>query len=534
MNTLNRLLISALLPLVGIVCLAQSAVAIDFLTTPHRQTSDAQERTLSLDVNSSVDYTASCDADWVTLIPREGGVYVHLDENSSYNLRETTIRFENADGHLNTQLALQQQGRRDALVDYLLQSIVAYSSKGYSKSEPIALADISAKRDSVWKAWRQANNLYDEAKLIPLTKLSQTSTGAWEIPSWLEASATMNYRYGSKGTTKPAEGFPLFIYLHGSGDPDNEWATGLSLAQNWNDSPSAYFIPRIPNTGDYYRWWQKGKQWAWEKLLRQVFAGDDINPDRIYVFGISEGGYGSQRLASFYGDYWAAAGPMAGGEPLKNAPAENLRNTPFSLRTGSLDTDFQRNVLTTYTKEALDSLQTLYPDGYEHWVTLIEGSGHGIDYSPTTPWLKKFVRNATPLNVNWEDYSMDGLYRRGYANIEVIERPNVVYRTYYEETINDNVVNITVQNVDYTTTQTVDGIEMKFDRTRWNVRYGSFRVYLNENMVDLSKPVRIVVNGKEMCNEVLTPDVRHMVNSTACFFDPRRVFPVAVDIVIEP
>ena len=82
--------------------------------------------------------------------------------------------------------------------------------------------------------------------------------------------------------------------------------------------------------------------------------------------------------------------------------------------------------------------------------------------------------------------------------------------------------------------KTVEGVETKFERTRWNVRFGRFRVYLNENMVDLSKPVRIVVNGKEYCNEVLTPDVRHMVNSTACFFDPRRVFPVAFDVNIEP
>ena len=104
----------------------------------------------------------------------------------------------------------------------------------------------------------------------------------------------MNYRYGRKGTSVPAEGLPLFIYLHGSGDPDGEWANGLSLGQSWNDAPSAYFIPQIPNTGELYRWWQRGKQWAWEKLLRQAFVGSDINPDRIYVFGISEGGYGRQ------------------------------------------------------------------------------------------------------------------------------------------------------------------------------------------------------------------------------------------------
>lgn len=65
--------------------------------------------------------------------------------------------------------------------------------------------------------------------------------------------------------------------------------------------------------GDYYRWWQKAKQFAWEKMLRLAFVSGKINPNKVYFFGISEGGYGSQRLASFYADYLAAAGPMAGG-----------------------------------------------------------------------------------------------------------------------------------------------------------------------------------------------------------------------------
>ena len=128
--------------------------------------------------------------------------------------------------------------------------------------------------------------------------------------------------------------------MHGSGSKVQEWATGLALGKRFADAPSVYFIPQIPNEGQWYRWWQKGKQFVWDKLLRQTLLRNDINANRLYVFGISEGGYGSQRLASFYADYWAAAGPMAGGEPLKNAPAENLANTAFSLRTGAKDKGF--------------------------------------------------------------------------------------------------------------------------------------------------------------------------------------------------
>ncbi len=69
---------------------------------------------------------------------------------------------------------------------------------------------------------------------------------------------------------------------------------------------------------------KKSKQFAWEKLLRLAFVSGNINPDKVYFFGISEGGYGSQRLASYYADYLAGAGPMAGGEPLKKCTCRKL------------------------------------------------------------------------------------------------------------------------------------------------------------------------------------------------------------------
>ena len=43
----------------------------------------------------------------------------------------------------------------------------------------------------------------------------------------------------------------------------------------------------------------------------------EFDPDKVYFFGISEGGYGSQRLASYYADYLARILFVLGG---KNVP----------------------------------------------------------------------------------------------------------------------------------------------------------------------------------------------------------------------
>lgn len=383
----------------------------------------------------------------------------------------------------------------------------------------------------VWDVWKEANNSFSEEKLIDIVPLSEGKTGKFSLPAELEPSASMPYYLGTKGN-RPADGWPLFVYMHGSGAKEAEWDAGLKLCRDFDDAPSLYFIPQIPNEGQWYRWWQKSKQYAWEKLLRLALVSGEVDPDRVYFFGISEGGYGSQRLASFYADYLAAAGPMAGGEPLKNAPAENCANIAFSLRTGSADGGFGRNILTGYTKEAFDGLEAQHPGYYVHNVEIIQGAGHNIDYYPTTPWLAQYSRNPWPKYVCWENFEMDGWYRDGFHNLQVLERSNgdTGLRTVYEMTIDGNTVNMSVDNVSYTTTETMNGIEMKFEKTGEPAGSGKFRIYLNSHLVDLSSEVTVNVNGKQAFKGVLQPKLEYMAESCALFYDPMRVFAYAVDV----
>ena len=203
----------------------------------------------------------------------------------------------------------------------------------------------------VWNIWKEANSS-DIRQYLPnktTLQISSMPRNQWVLPDEFDGGnrypAVLPFYWGYKGA-KPNEGFPLFVYMHGSGPKDQEWATGLRLASSFQDGPSLYFIPQIPNVGGLYRWWQSSKQFAWERLFRLSLASGEVDPHRIYIFGISEGGYGTQRLASYYADYLAGAGPMAGGEPLPNAPVENCEHIAFSLRTGANDTQFHRNQLT--------------------------------------------------------------------------------------------------------------------------------------------------------------------------------------------
>ena len=406
----------------------------------------------------------------------------------------------------------------------------------YDNRTKIDLDEIGENRTKVWNCWREAVKAFEEEKLAtPFADGEPRDTGYWRLPEELEPEATMPYYLLKKGE-QPDAGYPLFLYMHGSGDKNREWETGLSLCNSYKDAPSLHFIPQIPNGyGELYRWAIQSKQWAWEKLLRLAFLEKSIDPNRVYFYGISEGGYGSQRLASFYADYLAGAGPMAGGEPLKNAPMENLANIAFSLRTGEKDYGFARNVMTDNAARTIAALAHEHPGLYNNFIEIVPGMGHGINYEKTTPWLSGFTRNAHPTYFYWEDYDMYGRHRTGFYNLRVNEtsRGNDEERTCYEVSIDGNTINLTVQNVAYTTTRAIYNIPMFFERTYSPATKGNVTLFLNEQLFDLSQPVRVIVNGKEAFCGKVTPTLEAMVESCAEYFDPERVFPAKVDVEIK-
>ena len=99
----------------------------------------------------------------------------------------------------------------------------------YEKHQAFSLLKASAYRQLVWEAWKTANDELDEEKLIALDTLSASSKGKWHLPKELEPNAIMPYYWGSKGTENPADGYPMYLYIHGSGPKQAEWKTGLNI-----------------------------------------------------------------------------------------------------------------------------------------------------------------------------------------------------------------------------------------------------------------------------------------------------------------
>ena len=98
--------------------------------------------------------------------------------------------------------------------------------------------------------------------------------------------------------------------------------------------------------------------------------------------------------------------------------------------------------------------------------------------------------------------------------------------------IHNNVVTINIKEVEYTAVEKDKnwGIEMRFNRSYKEAKGGQLRIYLNNELIDLNKPVTVIVNGKERLRKNVQANLRDMINSCTEYFDPYRVYPTSIDI----
>ena len=75
-------------------------------------------------------------------------------------------------------------------------------------------------------------------------------------------------------------------------------------------------------------------------------------------------------------------------------------------------------------------------------------------------------------------------------------------------------MHVAVENVRYVTTErdSIYGIEMKFRRDYDDAYTGCFTLFLNEDLVDLSRPVTIIVNGRQLYWGMLTANTRRFAS----------------------
>ncbi len=163
---------------------------------------------------------------------------------------------------------------------------------------------------------------------------------------------TLNYCRREIGDWKQPQKAAVLLFLHGSGErgDDNEkqlvhGAREITEYCEKNNVKALLLFPQCPRKAFWTSAIRKNQEDVSDPesktmklltdMLAKEMANSDIDAKRLYVVGISMGGFGTWDFVARYPEKVAAAMPICGGADLKTA--EKLKDIPILVYHGEKD-----------------------------------------------------------------------------------------------------------------------------------------------------------------------------------------------------
>ncbi len=199
-----------------------------------------------------------------------------------------------------------------------------------------------------------------------------------------ESGGALPYRWHAPTAPEPGRRYPLVLFLHGAGErgDDNQAQLrhGVPDILKWADQhaePCFLIAPQCPAE----EWWAAIDRQTKEAparaeatapmrrvlaLLEQVAREHPVDPARLYVTGLSMGGFGTWFLLATVPERIAAAVPVCGGGNPASAPA--FSKVPVWVFHGARDevvpVASSRNMVEALRKAGGNPKFTEYPEAH--------------------------------------------------------------------------------------------------------------------------------------------------------------------------
>lgn len=328
-----------------------------------------------------------------------------------------------------------------------------------------------------------------------------------------------------------AERWPLIVALHDEGSDGRRYLNEVWMNRDIPRDVRDQFIILAPTIGERtagrpseqvrISWFDDLHRRGLAMCLIEVLSRFHVDMDRVYAEGAGLGGTTAIELKKMWPTWFVAAasrnGLPAGGPDVNRDPAfVNIRGQGailFATREGELWSSDQgkarRQVLERYRDgESVDiRFKDDYPALIPSQMTRARGSQKVDPVHDATAdiaaFLKEFSRVRTPLELTYLTYDNRSFSESSWLRMEIAAaNPK------------DKSLAEIRASVDKGTNT------LKFATT--NVE--SFRIHFNDELVDLDKPVAIVVNGREVLKQEVTRSLDYLLELNAANgHDPDKI-----------
>lgn len=319
---------------------------------------------------------------------------------------------------------------------------------------------------------------------------------------------------------EPTHDYALVVCLHGAG------FTGEAYLDRWKSRLGENYILACPTypAGAWFTRRAEDLVLATVQVVRQRYR---IDPDRIFLSGMSNGGIGAWLIGMHHAPLFAGLAPMASGIDDVLFPfLENLRTTPVYIIHGSQD----QVMPVELSRKLAGELKNLdYPFIYrEHDRTHAMAGGHFFpreELPDLVKWFDNQRRMPVPKTVTVvRDASH--LLPFGWVRIDATDQ----IASFSEDLVDKRDDSIRKRTYARLTAQVTgpNRIDVRTDRVR------QYTLYLNDDLVDLSKPVVITIDGQPSFEGLLTPHVETLLRQARLRHDPAQLFPAQVTLTVPP
>jgi pimeloyl-ACP methyl ester carboxylesterase len=376
---------------------------------------------------------------------------------------------------------------RQALLDFFTAPSEKQATWKFSHSQEKLLRDHeSAVRRAAWEAFKSA----------PIHEAMKKDFDAKEVRFEQYASPYTVRAVGAR----PANGWPLFIAMHGGGNApkelnDSQWR---QMQHYYRDHPEVggylYLALRAPN--DTWNGFYDDYVYPLvDNLVRQFLIFGDVDPNKVFIMGYSHGGYGAFAIGPKEPDLFAAIHASAAAPTDGETTGKTLRNTVFTCMVGENDTMYGRFERDQKFRETIRQFKGSRDDIYPVNVQFIPGNGHtGLPDRDEILEMYPAVRNVVPRELTWlmtDAVIKDFFWLRTDAPDKEQE---------IDAACNDNHIVVT---------------------TSASVTNAS--VLLDSRLVDFQKPVTLELNGQTTTHK-LQPDLRVLCQTMQRRGDPELAF----------
>ncbi len=317
---------------------------------------------------------------------------------------------------------------------------------------------------------------------------------------------------------RPDKPYGLVICLHGAG------FTGDTYLERWQARLGQGYILACPTLpmGD---WWTRTAEDLVLATIRAVQTRYHVDPNRVSLTGMSNGGIGAYLIGAHHATRFAAVVPMAGGLPEVLLPfLENFRQTPLYIIHGKQD-----QVMPVRLSRSIDEALTElgYAHVYrEHDRVHPQAGGHFFpreELPELVAWLADRHRNPYPKKLTVvQDASH--LLPFGWVRIDATDRI-AEFSENLIDTHDELIAGRRYAKLDAAVVGP-NRIEVRTHRIR------RYTLYFNDTLVDLSRPVTIVTDGTLTYEGLVTPSARTILREARVRQDPGSVFSASVSVAV--